>query len=113
MSPICQCVICGGPHRSDGTQVRDPFYRGPIGHAPQNVCAECWCEHWVHVEAQMLNGGDWTNLDGVFWLIVHGVTRQAAAEFIGVHRNTIGRWIRKVKDNPELLPEWMTGTRSK
>lgn len=92
------CAKCG--------DVVPVHYRGPIGHAPRNVCFGCWCEHWAALGARMLNGGSWTNLDGVLWMIAHGATQQAAAECVGVHRNTVGRWIAKVRRYPVLMPEW-------
>ena len=36
------CAICTGPHRHDNTTVKDPAYTGPIGHAPQTVCLDCF-----------------------------------------------------------------------
>jgi len=93
------CALCN-------TEV-PPYYRGPIGHAPENVCFGCWCEHWSMMEMVMLAGGDWTTHDSALWLIAHGATQCAAAELVGLHRNTIGRLIGRIRRFPELMPEWV------
>ena len=92
------CAVCN-------TEV-PAFYRGPIGHAPANVCFDCWCEHWAVVEVERLVGSDWTWRDLVLLLVAHGDTKQHAARVVGVHRNTAGRWFRALRENPELIPDW-------
>ncbi len=86
------CQNCNGPLRVDGTIVQDPRYTGPVGHAPQNVCYDCWCAYWDEVEQQMLNGGDSTKMEAAFFLVSIGYTQAEAAQVVGVSRKTITRW---------------------
>ena len=85
----------------------DPLYHGPRGHAPQNVCLECWADEWSIMEARMYNGGDWSVLDAAFWLVCCGLTRQEAARLLGMRRNEVQRWLLRLRRNPHLIPDWL------
>ena len=93
--PGCQRLYC------------DPFYHGPIGHAPQNLCLDCWADEWARMEVRMLSGGDWTVLDSALWLVCCGLSRQKAAEVLGLHRNTIRNWLLQLRKHPETIPDWL------
>ncbi len=95
--------ICPNCKRSYG----DPQYHGPAGHAPQNLCLDCWSNEWALMEARMLNGGGWSVLDSALWLICWGATRQRAAAAVGLHRNTLRNWILNLRKNPNLIPDWL------
>lgn len=94
------CPLC---HRTYG----DPRYHGPVGHAPQNLCFDCWTYEWSHIKTRMLNGGDWTVLDSALWLICCGFTHQQAANIIGIARQTIRRWLQNLRRNPGRIPQWL------
>ena len=96
--------VCPNCKRAYG----DGLYHGPIGHAPQNLCLDCWANEWAQMEVRMLNGGDWSVLDSALWLICCGFTRQEAAGIIGVGRRTIHRWIQAVRKDPEKIPQWLS-----
>lgn len=96
----CSNPACGQP-------VYDPLYRGPLGHSPVDMCYECWLEHWELHEAKRLNGGNWTDLDQILWLICRGVNQSDAASIVGRNRNLVRIWIRKMRNNPQLIPEWL------
>ena len=95
--------VCPNCHRDYG----DPLYHGPSGHAPQNLCMDCWAEEWALVELRMLNGGNWGVLDSALWLVCCGFSRQQAAKLLGLHRNTIGNWLTRLKKHRRSVPEWM------
>jgi len=85
----------------------DPHYVGPIGHAPQNLCLDCWMAHWDIIEARAANGGEWTHLDEALWLVCRGLNMSEAAAVIGAHRNTLRRWIIAMRRRPETVPDWL------
>ena len=99
----CRVFICCVCHRSYG----DLHYHGPAGHAPQNLCLDCWAAEWDLIEARMLNGGNWTVLDSALWLVCSGFTRQQAATIVGVARRKLYRWIRALKSDPRKVPQWL------
>jgi len=90
----------------------DPHYHGPAGHAPQDLCFDCWADEWALIQARMLNGGHWTALDSALWLICSGFTRQQAACIVGVARRTIHRWICALRKDPSKTPQWLRRDRS-
>ncbi|MCP4379694.1 MAG: hypothetical protein GY794_26435 [bacterium] len=96
----CQGVGCG-------EWIDDVRYVGPAGHAPQNLCFECWMAHWEVVEARVINGGRWSYLDEALWLICRGLSVVQAADVINTHAKTLRRWIVKMRQRPELVPDWL------
>ncbi|MBT3198813.1 MAG: hypothetical protein HN350_02760 [Phycisphaerales bacterium] len=96
---------CTGPEC--GQWVGDVRYVGPMGHAPRNLCFECWVEHWERVEAIAMNGGRWTDIDEALWLVCHGLTFSQAADIITINRKTLHRWITKMRRQPDLIPGWL------
>jgi len=90
-----------------GEEIGDPQYVGPAGHAPQNLCFECWSAHWDRVEARAANGGGWTHLDEALWLICRGLTFSQAAEVIASNPKALGRWIDRMRTRPALVPDWL------
>jgi len=93
------CALCN-------TEV-PPYYRGPIGHAPENACLECWLDYWEVREFLASTGGDPGPMDWMLFLRMRGMSQCDAALIIGVHRNTIARWIGRIRRFPELMPEWV------
>ncbi len=96
---------CMGP--GCGQWIGDPRYAGPVGHAPQNLCFECWMAHWDRIEARAANGGEWTHIDEAMWLICRGLTLAEAARVVDSHCTTLRRWIEKMRLRPELVPDWL------
>ena len=96
---------CMGPGCDDW--IGDPQYVGPVGHAPQNLCFECWMAHWDKIEARAANGGDWTHIDEAMWLVCRGLTVAEAAGVLASHQMTLRRWIEKMRFRPELVPDWL------
>ena len=97
---------CMGP--GCGQWIGDMQYVGPVGHAPQNLCFECWMAHWDRIEARAVNGGDWTHLDEALWLVCRGLSLADAAGVIASsHHTTLQRWIDKMRLRPELVPDWL------
>ena len=93
------CPSCVGP-------INDPLYHGPIGHAPQNLCYECWLAEWERIAAAMADHEDWGQLDSALFLLCQGFSREEAADLIGVTRKTIYLWIRSLRRCPADMPEW-------
>ena len=96
---------CKGPGCDEW--IGDPRYVGPAGHAPQNLCFECWMAHWDRIEACAANGGQWTCLDEAIWMVCRGLSLAEAAEAVASHYTTLRRWIEKMRLRPELLPDWL------
>jgi len=90
-----------------GDWIGDPHYVGPAGHAPQNLCLDCWAAHWDVIEARAINGGEWTHLDEALWLVCRGLSLGEAADVLGAHRNTLWRWIVEMRRRPETVPDWL------
>ena len=98
------CHGCNGPQRSDLTIVADPLYHGPQGHAPGNLCFDCWTAAWTEAESRMASGGQWQACLYTAFLVAAGHTRTEAAEMAGIHRNTFYRWRLKIQAYPQLIP---------
>jgi hypothetical protein len=96
---------CAGPGCEQW--IGDPDYSGPLGHAPQNLCFECWMAYWDKIEALAVNGGHWTRLDEALWLFCRGMTFAEAAEAIATHQTTLQRWIAKIRCGREIPPVWL------
>ncbi|MDP6635995.1 MAG: hypothetical protein QGG42_13940 [Phycisphaerae bacterium] len=96
---------CMGPEC--GQWIGDLRYAGPIGHAPQNLCFECWMAHWEEIEVRAVNGGRWTYLDEAMWLVCRGLTLAQAADIVASNRMALRRWIGKMRRRPELVPDWL------
>ena len=94
-----ECVQCGDtvPH----------YYRGPIGHAPSNLCWHCWVCHWAEMEIQQRKGGQPTQLETALYLIANGYTQRETSIIIGRARRTIARWIANLRRNPQQIPDWL------
>lgn len=87
--------------------VSDQAYCGPVGHAPQNLCLECWLVHWEIVEKRACNGGCWTRMDQVLWLVCSGVERRQAARLVGKHCDYIKACFERLRRSPRKLPQWL------
>lgn len=86
-----------------GQAVGDPQYCGPWGHAPRDVCFECWLEafeqppwHWPR---QVL----------AIWLISNGYSYTEAAEICAVTAPTVWRWLQRFRKKTEEFLELMQG----
>lgn len=85
----------------------DPLYHGPFGHAPQELCFDCWATEWAIMEIRMSSGGRWELMDAALFLICQGFTQQEAAHVIGASPRTIHNWIRSLRQRPEDVPLWL------
>jgi len=85
----------------------DPLYHGPLGHAPQELCFDCWAEEWATMAAVISRGGRWRAMDAALFLLCQGFTHQEAANLIGVCRKTLYNWIRTLRRRPTLTPQWL------
>ncbi len=110
------CTICGGPWKTEGSwgnwdtkQVFDALYTRFQGHCPPGICFDCWVDHWEPLAMRMRYGGSWQLRDWAFWLIAHGWSGKDAAKAVNRHYTTVWRWMREVRENPELLPDWVQG----
>ena len=100
---------CQGP--GCGEWIGDVRYVGPPGHAPGNLCFECWMAHWEKVEARAANGGVWTGLDEALWLACHGLNLADAASAIGSSRVVLKMRIDRMRRREELMPDWIGNIR--
>ena len=113
------CEICGEPTRLlkllsgvDGKRVfyagvADPLYRGPEGHAPQNICLECWAQIWDEIEE-----GNKAEAQGayrhegrrraylVLWGLSRGLDRPAVAELADMSGRSLRRFVAHLRMHP-------------
>jgi len=85
----------------------DPHYHGPIGHAPQELCFDCWASEWAIMEQVMSRGGNWQQLDAALFLLCQGFTHREAGDILGVGRRTVYNWIQALRRRPHLTPRWL------
>jgi len=98
---VFRCPECG---RLYG----DPHYHGPAGHAPPQLCFDCWVHHWFVVETMMENErGPWQRVEVALFLLCQGFSCEQAARGLGVHYKTIYYWLRRLRRNPERIPDWL------
>ena len=90
-----------------GQWIGDLRYVGPVGHAPQNLCFECWMAHWSKLEARAVNGGRWTRLDEALWLVCGGLSLTEAAGMIDSSCTALRLRINEIRRRPELTPDWL------
>ena len=97
------CPACG---RDYG----DPLYHGPQPHAPATICFDCWADEWEAICCRHRIGRDPGELDQALWLISRGVSKTKAADLIHVHRQTLWRWLQRLRKYPHTIPEWCLPT---
>jgi len=85
----------------------DPLYHGPDGHAPQQMCFDCWASEWGMMDLVMRRGGNWEQLDAALFLLCQGFSHSEAAHVLGVGRKTVFNWVRRLRRRPDLAPEWL------
>ena len=85
----------------------DPLYHGPVGHAPPQMCFDCWASEWGLMTQVIDRGGNWRPIDAALFLLCQGFNHREAADLIGVRRKTVYNWVRLLRRKPELLPEWL------
>ncbi|KPK83931.1 MAG: hypothetical protein AMJ81_06980 [Phycisphaerae bacterium SM23_33] len=91
-----------------GRKYGDPLYHGPAGHAPPELCFDCWATQWGLMEMMISRErGNWRRLDVALFLLCQGFSEQQAGEILGVHRNTVINWICRLRKKPEEIPEWL------
>jgi hypothetical protein len=88
------------------TDQGDPLYHGPAGHAPQELCYDCWLAEWEIIVAELSRGGNWGQLDSALYLLCQGFSHGEASDIVGVCRKTLYAWIRAVRQHPETIPQW-------
>ncbi len=89
---MARCTKCGGPYRSDGSIVDDPLYRGPVGHAPPDICAECW-----ESDKRAIRSGQWRKKIRAMQFIADGCTQVETAKLMRVCERTIRNWKKELK----------------
>ncbi len=94
------CPIC---KRSYG----DPLYHGPTGHAPLEMCFDCWAGEWACMVQMVTRGGDWRKIDSALFLLCQGFSCTEAANLAGICRKTLHNWIRRARQHPEMAPDWL------
>ena len=94
------CPICKGRYG-------DPLYHGPIGHAPQQMCFDCWAGEWASMIQVLARGGDWRQIDSALFLLCQGFKPHEAAKLVGMRRTAVHHWIRKARQKPCMIPEWL------
>jgi len=85
----------------------DPLYHGPAGHAPQQMCFDCWASEWGSMIQVLARGGNWRQIDSALFLLCQGFSYQEAANLAGICRKTLHTWIRQARQRPEMAPEWL------
>lgn len=105
--PAFICPECGRPYG-------DALYHGPAGHAPPELCLDCWAWHWARWEALMAAWcPSWKRLDVALWLLCQGDTHGEAAESVGRSPRTIRRWILRMRRGQIPTPGWLVQMREK
>ena len=115
-----KCPICGGPKRGDHSLVDDDRYRGNPEHQLEieaddgtvrvwsgwELCACCWYDKW---ECCRRDKWGLTKVHGagrlakMAYMLSLDYTQTEIAREIGVHRNTIRAWKKKLSENPNLI----------
>lgn len=83
------CISCGGSYAC--------YYTGTLGHAPQNICYDCWLAwrlSWRRSDDKR---------DIALAALADGATRQAAARMAGIHVRTLRRWLRELATSQHEL----------
>lgn len=89
----------------------DPLYHGPAGHAPQQMCFDCWASEWGSMIQVLARGGNWRQIDSALFLLCQGFSYQEAANLAGICRKTLHNWIRQARQQPQMAPEWLVNRR--
>ncbi len=89
---MARCTKCGGPYRSDGSVVDDPFYKGQVGHAPQDICFECY-ESYKY----LIRSSRWQAKFRAIDYQLQGYTQAETAEKMGIAPITVYRWKKELK----------------
>ena len=85
----------------------DPLYHGPVGHAPQELCFDCWASEWGEIALAIEREADWRSRDAALLLLCRGFTQQEAAAAIGAGRSTLYGWLQDLRRHPEQTPHWL------
>lgn len=94
------CPICK-------SRYGDPLYHGPAGHAPQQMCFDCWAGEWASMILVLARGGNWRQIDSALFLLCQGFSYQEAADLAGICRKSLDNWIRQARQRPEIAPDWL------
>jgi hypothetical protein len=94
------CPICK-------SRYGDPLYHGPAGHAPQQMCFDCWAGEWASMIQVLARGGDWRQIDSALFLLCQGFSHQEAGRLVGMRRNALQNWIRQARQKPCMIPDWL------
>lgn len=98
------CAICTGPHRHDNTTVKDPAYHGPMGHAPQTVCLDCYINatqksYEREIEAQLLHKSRQKHdrlILAILWL-KEGYTQKEASRKSGISTSALEKYLHSIR----------------
>jgi hypothetical protein len=86
----------------------DPLYHGPAGHAPPQICFDCWVAGWAWTEMLLRRErGDWKPLNVALLLICQGFTRAETARWVGMSPTNLRRSILGLRKKTEEIPEWL------
>ena len=93
--PVCKC------------RYGDPLYHGPAGHAPCQMCYDCWASEWGSMVQMLRRGGNWRQIDSALFLMCQGFSQHEAARLVGMGRDALRNWIRQARQRPHLIPDWL------
>ncbi len=100
--PLAKTFICAVCRQ----KIRDPLYRGPVGHAPRALCLECWLGQWQQMLDRMHAGRNWSRIDAALALMCAGFSLRQTAGILGQARKTLLRTLRRELHSYEELPHW-------
>ncbi len=100
---IRRAFCCGDCGRDYG----DAMYTGPSGHAPENLCLDCWSWQWQQMLLQMRRGKNWTDIDTAIALLCRGYSYSQVGEIIGRSRRTLHNWITAIRQGRLAVPRWV------
>jgi len=93
--PVCKC------------RYGDPLYHGPAGHAPVQMCFDCWASEWGTMIQVLSRGGNWQQIDSALFLMCQGFKQHEAARLVGMCRQALHNWIRQARQKPHMIPDWL------
>jgi hypothetical protein len=94
-----RCAACGEGYG-------DPLYHGPAGHAPAQLCLDCWLGSWDRQVRRMHCGGPLDRHEEALALLCEGYTYRQAGDRLEVTASTVRRWVRWIGRTRRELPEW-------
>lgn len=76
------------------------YYTGPLGHAPQDICYDCW------LEARLTRSPLFQNAQArALQSLANGRTKKEASIAAGISPRTLRRWLKRLRESPQKLQE--------